>query len=1203
MEKNVFKCIMMMIMILPLNVIMPQDAPRPNSIVMPLKARDFTYHVQQNKMQYLDFSASSPQFSYGPLTKETAATYVREIPLRIGTGKDAETIGLSAFSDWVVSKLPNNGKLYYEETLITSPGSIPSSRGLIYIPNLGFTGEDTVMYHAVETTGNPTSTGTITFKVNSPENYVMPPGFPETPQWGLFLPTPEEPTEWPDREAPNAWYIDNNCNPCATSGKGTPNLPRATLPPHRTVFPAGTYIKIIPSETPYYLTNAGQHIYTFNGTAANPIFMVGVDNDPKQPTISTLESRISTTLLAMDANNLVISGLRFWNVKVGGARDASNNNVVVRHCQVAYSAQSNGSALSPQGRRISTNISIFSCSVRDNGFRSPDFSEIDVHGMGFSSCTDCMLLDIISSGNGGDSYQHLQNNINGMVRIGRLKAHGDGENSVDIKAQNGIVVSECVGWDYRAIRWSGGSGGNGQLFFTNDDDIDQQKGDVLFYNNRGWDTNGSAIECSAGNGKHYLIGNRIEDVAGTAFNLENSSSSQVYVAFNTTSNVFDAIHTRPHGGGTKTYIFANAHNEAKVNGWLLNRRDYTTYDYNFYSEDQDDIIFSCCSNSNRRFYEGLATWQEVSGKDANAVAGVKMDLNDDLSLGSESELIDTVDEALINQIAPGFFDFINLFDLGEWRDANRVNRISPFDAGATEFGSVGPVNSRPIARDDTAPVDENSTSNSIDVLINDTYRRDGASTDNPIVIVTAPDNGTATVDNRGTNTQGDDRVMYTPNAGYTGVDSLVYRIEDGNGDTSTATVNITVGIIVATPVANDDNVTVDQDSNNNVINVLANDENFDPAIGTITIATSPTNGTATVNTTDDTIAYTPNAGVNGTDSFTYTLTDANNATSSATVTVTITSTDTTPPTVLENGVPITGISGPDEAKFYYTLEVPAGATDLVFNLTTPVGGSGNADLYIGFEKAPTFTDNICKSESNSRPTNERCEIVDPVQPGTYFVFVNPFKEAINNLTLTASYTVLNPSVPVLQNGVPVTDITAKKGEERRYTLEVPAGATDLSFKLIKGNGTGDSDLYVNLGAPATFTDRICVSIGNTSNEECLIPDPVQPGVYHVLVNASNDIAGITLVGSYTEPSSTAGASVANIMISPIPANNHINVKLSNAKSGTLNVYDLFGNILSKKTFTKTSNVRVNVSDLPQGNLYMLTIQTEDGYLSTTKFVK
>ncbi|WP_074410274.1 Ig-like domain-containing protein [Aquimarina megaterium] len=1211
MKKNVFKCIMMIIMILPLNVAMPQDnIPIPSPLIIPRKAKPFTYHVQENKMQYVDLSATSPLFDYGPLNKDTAPTYVREIPMRAGVGENFETIGLSAFREWVIAELPKNGDIYHKKQLISTPGSIPDSRGLVYIPNDDFEGVDTMTYYAVETTGNQTTSATITFKVNSAENYEMPLGFPAD-QWGLFIAAPSDPEEWPERESPIDWYIDLNCTNCAPFGsKGTPNQPRQFLPPGGTVFQAGAKIVIKggTADDRYFLDNQGKHIWTFNGTAENPIFILGDDNSVTQPIISTSLDRPSTTALTCEGQNFVISGLAFYNVRLYGGR-GSVNNAVVRHSEIAYGRMTNGTAVNLGGTRRSSNLSVFSCSIHNNGFRGSNFDEFDVHAMGYSTASESMILDVLCSGNGGDSYQHLQNNINGLVRIGRLKGHGEGENTVDIKAQAGVWVVDCDGWDMREINWSNGSGGNGQLFFQNDDDCSvgncRQTGDIIFLNNRGSDSNGPMMESSIGGGRHYLVGNVAFDSPGSGMNIENSNgggATETHAYFNTFSNVGIGMQSRPNASITR--VAFNVVDNPRYNVWMLNPSNHTVFDYNFYTDDPETMIFQCCSNGNPNLIKGLSSWQTRTNQDLNSIAGVQADFNPDFSLQETSELIDQINQEQLDTIAPGIADMLNILGV-TFEDAFGVQRPAngSYDAGASEFGAPGPGNPRPIARDDTATVDENSTNNNIDVLVNDVYRGDGASTDNPIVIVTAPDNGTATVDNRGTNTQGDDRVVYTPNAGYTGSDSLVYRIQDGNGDTNTARVSITVGVVATPPVANNDTVSVVQDSDVNMINVLANDENFNPDEDSIAIATAPANGTTSVNATNNSITYTPNAGFTGSDSFTYTLTDPNNVTSTATVSVTVTPVGDTTPIPLENGVPITDISGPDEAKFYYTLEVPVGATDLVFELTTPAGGSGNGDLYIGFEKAPTFTDNICKSESNSRPTNERCEISDPVQPGTYFVFVNPFKEAINNLTLTASYTVPIPSVPVLQNGVLVTDITAKKGEERRYIMVVPTGATDLSFKLIKGNGTGDADLYINLDAPATFTDRICASIGNTSNEECLIPDPVQPGVYHVLVNASNDIAGITLVGSYTESSSTAGADVANIMISPIPANDHINVQLPNVESGRVAVFDLVGNLLLEESFANTSKVALNVSSLPKRKLYVMKITTKDGRTYVKKMIK
>lgn len=55
---------------------------------------------------------------------------------------------------------------------------------------------------------------------------------------------------------------------------------------------------------------------------------------------------------------------------------------------------------------------------------------------------------------------------------------------------------------------------------------------------------------------------------------------------------------------------------------------------------------------------------------------------------------------------------------------------------------------------------------------------------------TQPTNGTVVVENDGS-------YVYTPNAGYIGEDSFTYTITDGFGNTSTATVNITVTPVVA----------------------------------------------------------------------------------------------------------------------------------------------------------------------------------------------------------------------------------------------------------------------------------------------------------------------------------------------------------------------------------------------------------------------
>ncbi|MCO8129429.1 cadherin-like domain-containing protein [Acidimicrobiia bacterium EGI L10123] len=128
--------------------------------------------------------------------------------------------------------------------------------------------------------------------------------------------------------------------------------------------------------------------------------------------------------------------------------------------------------------------------------------------------------------------------------------------------------------------------------------------------------------------------------------------------------------------------------------------------------------------------------------------------------------------------------------------------------------------------------------------------------------------------------------------------SLVCDDPDGgsvaDSGTGTATVDLDAGETVrcewtdvpATAAsAADDSATTDEDTPVTV-DVLANDGVAGPAEVSVAVISPPTMGTATVGA-DDTISYVPDADVNGTDSFTYELTDAAGATSQATVTVTV----------------------------------------------------------------------------------------------------------------------------------------------------------------------------------------------------------------------------------------------------------------------------------------------------------------------------
>jgi len=126
-----------------------------------------------------------------------------------------------------------------------------------------------------------------------------------------------------------------------------------------------------------------------------------------------------------------------------------------------------------------------------------------------------------------------------------------------------------------------------------------------------------------------------------------------------------------------------------------------------------------------------------------------------------------------------------------------------------------------------------------------------------------------------------------------------------------------------------------------------------------------------------------------------------------------------------------------------------------------------------------------------------------------------------------------PTGNVLENGVAKTGLSSSS--EINFTMEVPAGATDLTFNM--SGGTGDADLYVKFGSAPTSNSYDCRPYKNGNAESCPISN-VQAGTYYVKVVAYSAFSGVSLTGSYTEPTTGGGggatggsASVTDISVS------------------------------------------------------------------------
>src|SRR6185312_1904960 len=126
-------------------------------------------------------------------------------------------------------------------------------------------------------------------------------------------------------------------------------------------------------------------------------------------------------------------------------------------------------------------------------------------------------------------------------------------------------------------------------------------------------------------------------------------------------------------------------------------------------------------------------------------------------------------------------------------------------------------------------------------------------------------------------------------AGQTTSDSFSYTASAGHGGTDTATLAITVTGANDPPLANKDSFTTAEDAPFLIAaaSLLQNDTDADHDTLSILSVGAAGHGTVALNP-DGSVSYTPTTNYNGTDSFSYTISDGHGGTSTAQVNLTVT---------------------------------------------------------------------------------------------------------------------------------------------------------------------------------------------------------------------------------------------------------------------------------------------------------------------------
>ncbi len=132
---------------------------------------------------------------------------------------------------------------------------------------------------------------------------------------------------------------------------------------------------------------------------------------------------------------------------------------------------------------------------------------------------------------------------------------------------------------------------------------------------------------------------------------------------------------------------------------------------------------------------------------------------------------------------------------------------------------VAEVNDPPIANNDVFEFVTGTSNNVMNVLLNDATGVDASSLETLRVtqVGTPNQGGTVTLGPSGLN------ILYTPKAGFTGTETVTYRLGDGRGGEATGTISITVRDANPPPTAVADTYPITEDADEAQFNVTAND--------------------------------------------------------------------------------------------------------------------------------------------------------------------------------------------------------------------------------------------------------------------------------------------------------------------------------------------------------------------------------------------
>ena len=366
---------------------------------------------------------------------------------------------------------------------------------------------------------------------------------------------------------------------------------------------------------------------------------------------------------------------------------------------------------------------------------------------------------------------------------------------------------------------------------------------------------------------------------------------------------------------------------------------------------------------------------------------------------------------------------------------------------ATVKISITPVNDAPVAATKTLTVAEDGTVNSS--LIGTDVDGDALT----YSLVTNGSKGIATITDAANGT-----FKYVPQGNVNGNDSFTFKVNDGTLDSAAATVNVNITPVNDPPVAESMSVVTSEDS---PATGQLGASDIDSTALTFTLLANGTNGVVTVNA-DGRYTYTPKANYNGTDSFSYKVSDGK-LDSSAKVDVTVNPVNDAPLAVDDS------LTIAEDSKV--GIDVLANDTDVDGDVlaVSALGKSSHGTLVLSNNKA-VYTPN-----ANYYGTDSFTYNVSDGQGGTATGNVNITLTAVNDAPIALD------DQASTEGTEPVSiDLLANDTDVDGDTLQVDAVTQPISGQVSLANGQAVYTAKQNFVGTDTFAYTISDGHGGTT---------------------------------------------------------------------------------------------------------------------------